>query len=99
MPAYGRQVRDNLNAGRMPALGGNTIAVCVGWPARCVLAYVVCAPEECPADGWDFRFLAGVEPIVWFGRQDRTYAEQVRRELVKVGCPIVAMLQLPEDDQ
>ena len=99
LPAYGRQVRDNLNAGRVPALGGNTIAVCIGWPTQCVLAHVVCMPDERAANQWDFDFLAGTEPIVWFGRRDRSYAEEIRRELVKAGCPLVAMLQIPEDEQ
>jgi hypothetical protein len=99
LPAFGRHVRDQLNAGMMPAVGGNTVAVCIGWPARCVLAHVVCLRDERPADGWDFNFLAGVETIVWFDRQDRGYAEEVRRELVNAGCPVVAMLQVPEDDQ
>jgi hypothetical protein len=98
LPAYGRQVRDNLNAGRMPALGG-CVAVCIGWPARCVLTCVVCAPDEGPATSWDFAFLSGIEAIVWFSRQDNLYAEGVRRELVKAGCPLVAMLRLPEDVQ
>ncbi len=97
LPAYGRQVRDNLNAGRLPALGGNTVAVCIGWPARCVLTHVVCLRDERPANEWNFDFLAGVESIVWFDRRDRSYAEEVRGELVKAGCPIVAMLQLPEE--
>jgi hypothetical protein len=99
LPAYGRQVRDSLNAGMLPAIGGNTVAVCIGWPARCVFAHVVCIRDERAADGWDFDFLAGVESIVWFDRRDRSYAEEVRHELVKAGCPIVAMLQLPEDEQ
>lgn len=99
LPAYGKRIRDKLNAGMLPAIGGNTVAVCIGWPVCCVLAHVVCAPDERPADGWDFGFLTGVETIVWFGRQDRSYAQQVRRALVKVGCPIVAMLQLPEELQ
>ena len=99
LPAYGRQVRDNLNAGRIPALAGNTVAVCIGWPAQCVFAHVVCLRDEHPAEGWDFAFLAGVETIVWFDRQDRSYAEEVSRELVKAGCPIVAMLQLPGGEQ
>ena len=59
----------------------------------------MCAPDERPADGWDFNFLAGVETIVWFGRQDRSYAEEVRHELLKTGCPIAYMLQLPVDEQ
>jgi hypothetical protein len=83
----------------MPALGGNTVAVCIGWPAQCVFAHVVCVPDERPANQWDFDFLAGMESIVWFDRRDRGYAEQIRRELIKAGCPLVAMLQLPEDDQ
>lgn len=99
LPAYGRQVRDNLNAGMVPALGGNTVAVCIGWPAQCVFAHVVCVRDERPADGWDFGFMAGVEAIVWFDYRDRTYAEDVRHELIATGCPIVAMLQLPEDEQ
>jgi hypothetical protein len=99
LPAFGRQIRDNLNAGRMPALGGNTVAVCIDWPARCSLAHVVCPRDDRPANGWDFNFLAGVETIVWFDRQDRGYAEEVRRELLKSGCPIAYMLQLPDDEQ
>ena len=99
LPAYGREVRANLNSGMLPAIGGNTVAVCIGWPAQCVLAHVVCMPTERPASQWDFDFLAGTESIVWFERQDRSYAEEVRRELVKAGCPLVAMLQLPEGDQ
>jgi len=99
LPAYGRQVHDNLTAGMLPAFGGNTVAVCIGWPTRCVLAYVVCIRDERRADGWDFDFLAGMDSIVWFDRQDRSYAEEVRDELVKAGCPIVAMLQMPEGDQ
>jgi hypothetical protein len=99
LPAYGRQVRDNLNAGMLPAIGGNTVAVCIGWPAHCPFAYVVCNRDERPAHGWEFDFLGGVESIVWFDRRDRSYAEEVRHELVKAGCPIVAMLQLPEDEQ
>jgi len=99
LPAHGRQVRDNLLGGLLPAVGGNTVAVCIGWPARCVLAHVVCVPAERAANEWDFDFLAGVESIVWFARQDCRYAEEVRRELVKAGCPQVAMLQLPDDAQ
>lgn len=99
LPAYGRQIRDNLNAGKLPALCGNTIAVCIGWPDQCVFAHVVCMRDERPANQWDFDFLAGMESIVWFDRRDRSYAEDVRRELVKAGCPTVAMLQLPEDEQ
>jgi hypothetical protein len=99
LPAYGRSIRDNLYAGRVPALGGNTVAVCIGWPTRCALAHVVCLRDDCAANGWDFSFLAGVEAIVWFDRRDRRYAEEVRRELINVGCPVVAMLQLPEDEQ
>lgn len=99
LPAYGRQVRDQLSAGMLPAVGGNCIAVCIGWPARCVLAHVVCVPDERIASGWDFDFLAGLDSIVWFDRQDKSYAEEVRHELAKAGCPLVAMLQLPEDDQ
>lgn len=99
LPAYGRQIRDQLNAGMLPAVGGNTVSVCIGWPARGPFAYVVCAPDERPAEGWDYDFLAGVETIVWFDRKDRSYAEKVRRELVKADCPIAYMLQLPEDEQ
>lgn len=99
LPAYGRQVRDHLNSGMLPALGGNTVAVCIGWPAQCVLAHVVCLPDERPADGWDFGFLTGVDSIVWFDHRDRTYAEDVRCELIAAGCPIVAMLQLPPEDE
>lgn len=97
LPAYGRQVRDNLNAGMLPAIGGNTVAVCIGWPKQCLFTHVVCIRDERPADGWDFDFLAGVEAIVWFDRRDRTYAEDIRQQLLNAGCPIVAMLQLPED--
>lgn len=99
LPAYGRQVRDRLNAGEIPELGGGSIAVCIGWPTRCVLAHVVCIRDERPADGWDFDFLAGVEAIVWFDRRDGSYAQDVRHHLLRVGCPVVAMLQLPERDQ
>jgi hypothetical protein len=98
LPAYGRQVRANLNAGKVPALCGNTIAVCVGWPAHCIFAHVVCVRDERSADQWDFDFLAGMDAIVWFDRRDLTYAEEVRLELLKAGCPIVAMLQLPEGE-
>ena len=59
----------------------------------------MCVPDERIANDWDFDFLAGTDSIVWFDRQDQSYAEEVRHELVKAGCPLVAMLQLPEDDQ
>jgi hypothetical protein len=97
-PAYGRDMRDNLDAGLRP-VPGNTIAVCIDWPERCALAHVVCLPDERPADGYDFGFIAGVDTIVWFREPDRDYAETVQKELVKAGSPIVAMLCVPEELQ
>jgi hypothetical protein len=99
LPAFGRQIRDNLSAGMLPALGGGAVAVCIGWPMRCALAHVVCVPVERAASQWEFGFLAGVETMVWFARQDESYAQEVRDELVRVGCPLVVMLELPEIDQ
>ena len=64
LPAYGRELRANLDAGRLPALGGGAVAVCVGWPAQCALAHVVCPRDDRPANGWDFSFLAGIDAIV-----------------------------------
>ena len=95
LPAYGRQIRNELNAGMRPALG-NTVAVCIDWPERCALAHVVCLPAERSPDEYDLTFLAGVATIVWFREHDRDYAEAVRARLVKVGSPNIYMLCVPE---
>lgn len=95
LPAYGRTIRDALNAGMRPALG-NTVAVCIDWPAHCVLAHVVCLPSERTPDGYDYAFLAGVDTIVWFREQNSSYADQVRDLLITAGSPVVAMLRVPE---
>jgi hypothetical protein len=96
LPAYGRAVRDALSSGMRPTQG-NTVAVCIDWPERCVLAHVVCLPEERAANEYDFAFLGGVDCIVWFRAHRRRYAEEVRAQLIQVGSPIVAMLCVPEE--
>lgn len=95
LPAYGRTIRDALDSGMRPVLG-NTIAVCIDWPERCVLAHVVCVPSERPPKAYDYSFLAGVDTIVWFRGLHSAYADQVRELLTAAGSPVVAMLQVPE---
>src|SRR5664279_3851899 len=76
LPAYGRRLRDALEAGYRPWKAGGGIIVTTDWnnarafdPAR-----LVCPPDE-PIAGYDFSFLRGLEVLVIVPEADELRGE------------------------
>ena len=92
LPAYGRRLRDAIQAGYRPCKGGGGVIVTSDWtfarafhPAR-----VVCPPGEAP-ESFDFGFLRGIDVCVLVPEVDVLHGEALRTALLSAGAALVAL--------
>lgn len=92
LPAYGRRLRDALEAGYRPWKAGGSIIVTTAWnyargfdPAR-----LVCPSDERIAE-YDFAFLRGLEVLVLVPESDELHGEALRTAIFNAGAALVVL--------
>ena len=100
LPAFGRALRDGINAGLRPHKLGGGVVVVSRWddaqgaaPAR-----VVCPPDE-PAASFDFSFLAGLDVLVLVPLADELHGEALAAAIRDAGAALVVLVANREGDE
>ncbi len=92
LPAYGRELRDAIQAGYRPRWLGGGIVVTSDWNyARAARgARLVCMPDE-PAAAYDFTFLRGCDVLVLVPEADELHGEALRAAIRDAGASTVVL--------
>lgn len=97
LPAYGRRLREAIEAGYLPETGGGAVIVVTDWD--CASAFnpgrLVC-PPDLAASAYRFDFLRGVEVAIVVAPCHRTYGEALRVEIEAAGAALVVLTVNPE---
>ncbi len=92
LPAFGRRLRDAVEAGYRPLNAGGGIVVTTSW--RYARAFdpgrIVCPPCE-PAAEFDFGFLRGCEIIVLVPEVDEVHGEALVTAIRNAGALLVVL--------
>lgn len=95
LPAYGKQVRANIDSGRRPLAGGGAVIVTTRWNYAKGFVRLVCEPYE-SATRWDLRFLRGCEVVVLVPECDRAVGEQLTQCVRGAGAKLVVLSVVEE---
>jgi hypothetical protein len=98
LPAFGRDIRAKLLAGKRPRVGGGCVCIATDWKIRTALAQMVCE-SGLPIESWDLTFLAGVEVLLLTHAPDVAYAEALADALTVAGSPLVSLHVVAEADR
>lgn len=92
LPAFGRQLRDALEAGYLPGKLGGGVLVTSSWNTSrgCDPARVV-APPTRPACSYDFRFLRGLEVVVLVPASDEAFGQELRSAVATGGASLAVL--------
>lgn len=100
LPAYGRRLRDAIEAGYLPETGGGAVIVVTDWD--CASAFhpgrLVCPPDVA-ASAYRFDFLRGIEVAIVVAPCHRDYGEALRVEIEAAGAALVVLAINPEGEQ
>jgi len=97
LPAYGRRLRDVIDAGYRPRKGGGAVIVTTDWDyARSFDPGRVVCPPDVPAAEWNFRFLRGCDAVVLVPECDEILGEALVAAILDAGATLAVLAVVPE---